>query len=661
MSAETVPLIPYDDLFGNPAYLKPEISPDGTRLLYLAPDDGVMNVWTAPLDDPANATAVTRDRGRGIRTYGLCHDDRTLFYLRDADGDESWRLHLVDLSTGVDRCVTPFDGVQARVLVHNRWHPDTVLLGLNAERRHLHDLYRLDLATGSLAKIADNPGYLSWIIDTDLRVRGGTRMRPGGGMTIDLDGAEPWLEVPYEDAMGTRVAGFTRDGTTLYLLSSIGANASRLFAVDTTTGSRTLLAADPTYDVRQVEMDPQTHRPQAVVFAKDRDERVFLDDRYAADLARIRDELTLRGIDAEVYPERSERSDEHWILSVVTGSGPVLYYRYDRGDTTLHHLFSHQPALDRYRFARMEPIEFTARDGVPVHGYVTWPPGAVRRALPAVVNVHGGPWSRNGFGFDEEAQLLANRGYACIQVNFRGSTGYGKHFRNLGAKQWGAAMHTDLLDAVDHLAGSGAVDPARIAIMGCSYGGYAALVGAAFSPDAFACAISLCGPSNLLTMLAAGAPYRTPLTAFMQAHVGDPETERDMLWERSPLSRIDDIAIPVLVAQGANDVRVPLAEAEQVVAALRDRGLPYEYLLFPDEGHGLARPENRKTYYAAVERFLATHLTPTKGPAPCPATTGEPGEPAEAAETPSTDSVSSAPSSTISVPPTASARASSAS
>lgn len=614
MTTDAVPLIPHSVLFGNPSYLLPEISPDGTRLLYLAPYDGVLNVWTAPVDRPHEARAVTRDRGRGVRTYGLCHDDRTLFYLRDENGDESWRLYLVDLVTGEERCATPFDGVQARVLAHNRWHPTIVLIGLNKDRPALHDVYRLDLVTGRLDKVAENPGYLGWILDTDLRVRGGTVMKPDGGMSVFLDppegaeGAPPWLDVPYEDAMGTRIVGFARDGATCYLLSSIGANAARLFEVDVATGRRTLLAEDPVYDVKQVEWDPVTGRPQAVLFAKDRDERVFLDEEFAKDLGRIRAELALRGIDGEVYVDRTDRSGRLWTVSVVTGAGPVLYYVHDREDGGLRHLFSHQPELEDYRLARMEPFTFAARDGVTVHGYVTWPPGVERSGLPAVLNVHGGPWARHTFAFDEEAQLLANRGYACVQVNFRGSTGYGKEFRNLGAKQWGAAMQTDLLDALDHLVAGGGIDRARVAIMGCSYGGYAALAGAAFTPEVFTCAIDLSGPSNLLTMLAAGAPYRTPLQAFMHAHVGDPETERDMLWERSPLSRVEDIRIPVLVVQGANDVRVPRAEAEQIVAALAAKGLPHEYLLFPDEGHGLARPANRQAYYAAVERFLAAHM-----------------------------------------------------
>ena len=621
MTGQAVPLIPLDTLFGNPEYLVPEISPDGTRLLYLAPDDGVLNVWTAPVDRPHEAIPATHDRERGIRRYYACHDDRTLMYMRDVDGDESWRLYLLDLASGEEHCATPFEGVQARILAHNRWHPTTVLIGLNQDSRHLHDVYRLDLVTGELTKVAKNPGYLTWVIDTDLRVRGGAIPQPDGGMTIDLDlaasgTARPWLDVPYEDAAGTRIVGFARDGATLYLQSSIGVNTTRLYATDTVTGRQTLLAGDDTYDVKRVELDPLTRCPQAVIFAKDREEWLFLDDGYADDVARIRAELARQDIDAEIFIDRSDRTATRWTVSVITGAGPVLYYIYDRPEGGLRFLFSHSTDLGRYRLARMEPIGFTARDGVTVHGYVTWPPGVERRELPAVVNVHGGPWSRNSFCFDEEAQLLANRGYVCVQVNFRGSTGYGKHFRNLGVKQWGVSMQTDLLDALDHVAADGAIDTSRIAIMGCSYGGYAALVGAAFTPEVFACAIDLCGPSNLLTMLAAGAPYRTPLQSFMHANVGDPENERDMLWERSPLSRAEDIRIPILVVQGANDVRVTQAEAEQIVAVLKAKGLPYEYLLFPDEGHGLARPQNRQTYYAAVERFLAEHLAPSRNTDP---------------------------------------------
>lgn len=575
-----------------------------------------MNVWVGPADDPRAATVATHDRRRGIRFSAFCQDSRTLFYLNDKDGDENWRLYLVDLDSGEERCVTQFEKIQTRFLAHNRWHPSTMLIGLNKDRRELHDVYRLDLPTGELVKIAENPGYLTWLIDSDLQIRGGTVMSPEGGATVHLADAgtgeaTPWLEIPYEDMTGTRVVGFSRDGETIYLLSSIGANASRLLAVDVRTRQQTLLAADPTYDIKRVELHPETLVPQAVAFAKDRDEWLFLDEDFASAIESLNKQIATPDVDGEVYVvDRSERSGRYWVVCLVAADAPVRYYVRDRDDGTLRFLFSHQPDLGDYTMARMEPFEFLARDGVEVHGYVTWPPGVERRGLPAVLNVHGGPWARNSWGFNEEAQWLANRGYVCINVNFRGSSGYGKHFSNLGAKQWGRSMHTDLLDAIDHLASGGGVDASRVAIMGTSYGGYAALVGAAFTPAAFRCAIDVCGPSNLLTLLNSVEPYLKPLLAFMRANVGDPETERDMLWQRSPLSRVDDISIPVLVVQGANDVRVKREEAEQIVAALKAKGLPHEYLLFEDEGHGLARPENREEYYAAAERFLAEHLRP---------------------------------------------------
>ncbi len=625
MPSDLITQVPHEVLFGNPAFLKPEVSPDGSTFYYLAPDDGVLNIFAAPVASPLDAAPVTQDRGRGIRSFGCCPDDRTLYYLRDADGDENWRLYLLDLTTGAESCVTPFDGVQARVLAHYPWHPDVMLIGLNRDRRHLHDVYRLSLRTHELAKVAVNPGFLSWLIDADLAVRGGTAPRPDGGMAIYLDppaslldpaGVDPagialpapLLEASFEDAMGTRVVAFARDGKTLYLLSSIGADTTRLLAVDVATREQRLLAEHPVHDVRQVLLHPETGSPQAVIFAADRDEWLFLDDDLSSHVGHVRAELAGQGIEAELYIDRCDQAGACWTVTAVASDYPVRYYLYNPSDRSLRFAFTHQPDLERYQLAKMEPFRFRARDGVEVHGYLTRPPGTEGTAVPAVLNVHGGPWARNTYSFNEEAQLLANRGYACVEVNFRGSTGFGKRFRALGTRQWGAAMHNDLLDAVTHLAAKGAIDPARVAIMGCSYGGYAALTGAAVSPGTFRCAIDLCGPANLLTLLANGAPYRSPLLAFMKANIGDPETERDLLWERSPLSRAAGIRVPVLVAQGANDVRVTRDEAEQIVSALAAHGVPHEYLLFEDEGHGLTRSANKMTYYSAVERFLARHL-----------------------------------------------------
>lgn len=611
MTYDAVPLIPRSVLFGNPTYAMPTISPDGRWLAFLAPEEGVLNVWVGPVDAPDQAKAVTHDRGQGIRVYGFTHDDKHLYYLQDADGDENWRLHLLDLESGEERCPTPFDGVQVRVLGHNRWNPTVMILGINKDTPELHDLYRLDLETDELEKVVENtPGFVTWLLDTNLDVRGGASMNEDGGITYyrispQTNEPEAWLEVPSDDAVTTDTIGFSRDGSTLFLVSSIGANAARLVAIDLSSATETVLAQDPAYDIDGVELDPMTRVPQGVVFAKDRAERIFLDPSYSAAMAQVEAAI---GIDGDLTVNRTERTDRLWLISVDVSDGSGRYYVFDKVTGQATFLFGQRPELDGYQLAVMEPFAFNARDGLEVHGYVTYPPNVEPSALPAVVNVHGGPWHRDEWGYHSEAQWLANRGYACVQVNFRGSTGYGKAFGNAGDKEWGAAMHTDLLDAVDHLASMGRIDASRVAIYGGSYGGYAALAGAAFTPGVFRCAVDMCGPSNLLTLLASLPTYWKPMIAMMYGKIGDPESEKDFLWERSPLSRVDDIAIPVLVAQGANDPRVKQAEAEQIVDALKAKGLPHEYLLFPDEGHGLARPENREIYYAAVERFLAEHL-----------------------------------------------------
>lgn len=607
MTYKSVPLIPRDVLFGNPERVSPTLSPDGTRLGFIAPLDGVLNVWVGPADDPAAAEPVTRDTGRGVRMFAFCHDDKTLVYLQDTDGDEDWRLYALDLKSGEAMLVTPEKGVTAGVLAHNRWHPTTMLVALNADNPELHDIYRLDLPTREVEKIEANPGYAAWLIDADLNVRGGAAMTEEGGMVTYLrngDGEDkPWLEIGQDDVATTGVTGFDRAGRTAYVISSVGVNAGRLLAVDLATGAETVLADDPEFDVSAVAVDQETLEPQAVTFVKDRKVWHYLDDSFGDDVEHLRGRLG-----GEVGVNRAVRDDRRWLVSDVVADGPVRHFVYDRDSRELVFLFSHKPQLDEYHLADMEPFSFTARDGLTIHGYVTVPVGADRSALPAVLNVHGGPWARDAWGYNPEAQWLANRGYACVQVNFRGSAGYGKAFGNAGNKQWGRAMHTDLVDAAEHLVKLGWIDADRVGIYGGSYGGYAALAGAAFTPDVFRCAVDMVGPSNLLTLLESVPEYWKPQIKFMHTRVGDPETESDMLWDRSPLSKVDDIAIPILVAQGKNDPRVKEAEAEQIVSALKEKGLDHEYLLFEDEGHGLAKPENREVFYAAAEKFLAEHL-----------------------------------------------------
>jgi dipeptidyl aminopeptidase/acylaminoacyl peptidase len=608
-----VELIPRKVLFGNPEQVSPRLSPDGTRLAWIAPKDGVLNVWLAPVSPQAGvdwdqAEVVTDDTDRGIRQFAWAHDNRHLLYLQDTGGDENWRLHDVDLATMQRRDLTPFDGVQTQIVAMERDFPTEVLIGMNKDNPELHDVYRLDLETGELTKEVDNPGFVAWLADSKLVVRGAFAPQPDGGIVAMIrdNPDDDWRElmrIPAEDALTTDPLTFSADGRSLLMVSSVGAETARLVRIDLSTGAEEVLAADPQADVSGVRIDPDTREPQIVVVLRDRSEYIVLDPSVADDLTAIR---ALHHGDPNFVS--ADDAETTWLIAFTNDTGPVPYFAYDRARRQGSFLFEHQPALSQYTLAPMVPFSLLARDGLLIHGYATFPPDGPKTALPTVLNVHGGPWARDAWGYDPEAQWLANRGYLCLQVNFRGSTGYGKGFVNAGDREWGARMQDDLTDAVAHAVAEGWSDPKRVAIYGGSYGGYAALAGATFTPEIYCCAVDIVGPSNLRTLIETVPPYWAPMIAQFHRRVGDPEKDVEFLWSRSPLSRADQISIPLLIAQGANDPRVKQAESEQIVAALEEAGIEHEYLLFPDEGHGFAKPENRMIFYAAAEKFLAHHL-----------------------------------------------------
>jgi dipeptidyl aminopeptidase/acylaminoacyl peptidase len=598
-------LIPRDVLFGNPEKVGPALSPDGTRIAYLAPHAGLLSVWVRSIgvDDDR---LVASDPARPIRNaFWSPRGDRVL-YLQDAGGDENFHLFAADpngIAPAVD--LTPFEATRVMVQAIDYTRPDAMLIAMNRRDPQLFDIYRLDPATGETTLDTQNPGTIAaFAEDVELRVRAGVIQHPDASTEIlvrdDLEA--PWRTLARFDADdGTpSLVGFTLDGGSLLVITSADADAARLVRFDLATGAREDVAGDPHYDIDDVHFSPRTKTPIAASVARDRSEWIVLDhaydDDFAALTAQVRGDLGIASID---------RDDRTWLVSSLIDDGSPSYWSYDRSTRRATKLFATRPALERYTLAPMEPITYTARDGLTIHGYLTRPADAPAGRLPAIVLVHGGPWARDMWGYNATVQWLANRGYAVLQPNFRGSTGYGKAFLNAGDREWAGTMRTDLLDAKAYLVREGIADALRVAIMGGSYGGYATLTALAFEPLAFACGIDIVGPSNLNTLLASIPPYWAPMRASFTRRMGDTEA---FLAEQSPLHRASEIRQPLLIGQGANDPRVKIAESDQIVAAMRERKLDVEYVVFEDEGHGFARPENAKRFNAAVERFLAAHL-----------------------------------------------------
>jgi dipeptidyl aminopeptidase/acylaminoacyl peptidase len=600
-------LIPRDVLFGNPERTSPQLSPDGKYLAYLAPDEkDVLQVWLRTVGQQDDRI-LTADKKRGIHLYFWTFDGDQLIYLQDADGDENFHFYSVNIKSNIVRDLTPFQGVKAELVDCDPNFPDEILVGLNLGDPEKFDAYRLNLKNGAVEFDTENPGnVVGWIADPKFQIRAASASTPDGGFDLLFREAvdKAWETIrhwrPDDEGYGV---SFSADGETLYIIGSHDANTQRLIALNLVTRQETVIAEDAEYDVESVFVHPLTRVIQAVSFYKDKKHWQILDRSIADDFEAI---AKIRSGEFEVISR--DLADKTWLIGYLTDDVPVYYYTYNRELKTSTLLFSNQPKLEGLPLAPMQPISYQARDGLTVHGYVTTPVGVPAKNLPAVLLVHGGPWTRDTWGYDPEVQWLANRGYAVLQVNFRGSSGYGKAFLNAGNREWAAKMHDDLIDAVNWLVQQSIADPNKIAIMGGSYGGYAALVGLTFTPDVFACGVDIVGPSNLVTLLESFPPYWEPLKAMFSHRVGYLEKEEDFLKSRSPLFYCDRIQKPLLIAQGANDPRVKQSESEQIVNAMRQAGKPVQYILYSDEGHGFVRPENRLHFYAIAEEFLAKHL-----------------------------------------------------
>ncbi|MFO1172679.1 MAG: S9 family peptidase [Hyphomicrobiaceae bacterium] len=611
--ADLRPPIPRRKLFGNPDRAMVRLSPDGRSLSWLAPVEGVMNVWVAPRDRLADAKPITTDRKRGIRFYGWSVDAQHLLYVQDRDGDENWHIYATNAATGATRDLTPYDGVHANWMGQSWTRPGTLAIGMNDRDAAWHDFYLVDIATAERTLAFENTGqYGGMTLDRDLRLKLLEKPEPDGGRSIYrvADGKPvAWLRVPHTDNLTTGVDGFTADGRTLYLTSSLGRDKAALYAVDWASLDQRLLAEHDKVDIGRLMIHPVTYEAEAYETHHLTSDWHALSDAMGAELAHLQSTY-----DPEVEIVSRTRTDDLWILTAGRPEKPGQYHLYDRKAKRIDFLFASRPELDGETLARMHPVVIPSRDGLELVSYLTLPAAEAgarpAKPLPMVLNVHGGPWSRDGYAYDPEHQWLADRGYAVLSVNFRASTGFGKSFITAGDGEWAGKMHDDLLDAVAWAVREGIAHAEKIAIFGGSYGGYATLVGLTFTPNVFACGIDIVGPSNLETLLATVPPYWAAFFETLTRAVGDPRTEagRALLKDRSPLHRADRIERPLLIAQGANDPRVKQAEADQIVSAMQAKGLPVTYVLYPEEGHGFAVPENRISFYAIAEAFLAGHL-----------------------------------------------------
>jgi dipeptidyl aminopeptidase/acylaminoacyl peptidase len=609
-------LIPRSCLFANAVRTQAKISPDGRWLSWLAADAGVLNVWVAPVADVTAVRCVTQDRGRGIQSHSWCYDGQHLLYLHDSGGDENWHVQAVEIKTGNTRDLTPIDRVHAQIVAVSPDHPRTVVVGLNDRDPRWHDLYELDLATGGRHLILRNEHeFLEFLLDRQLKVQLVGRSLEGGGRVLlrcEGDAFGEFLRFAPEDSLTSEPIAMNAARDAFFILSSIGRDKAALLRIDMDTGQQRMIAEHSKADIDGVLIDPVSGEIEAATAHYLRREWLPVAGADAAwrDLSFLSRQLA-----GEIAIVSKTADNAQWVVHHSSSEEPGSYHLFDRKRQSIEKLFSTRPNLSSVRLRPMHSIIIPSRDGLELVSYLTLPESAGQAIRPSaplamVLLVHGGPWSRNIWGFEAFHQWLANRGYAVLSVNFRGSTGFGKALVNAGDREWGRKMQDDLLDGVAWAVTEGIAEPTRIAIMGESYGGYATLAALAFTPDVFCCGVDRVGPSNLETFLATVPDYWAGFFEVLAQRVGDPRTEegRALLRERSPLHQAHAISKPLLIGQGANDARVKQAESDQIVAAMKQNCTPVTYVVYSDEGHVSVRPESRLSWCAMVEVFLQTYV-----------------------------------------------------
>lgn len=616
-AAPAAPLIERAKLFGNPSRAQLRVSPDGKYLSWLAPRDGVMNIWIAPANDVSKARPYTAEKQRPIGQHYWSGDSRMVMYVQDKGGDENFLLYGVDVASGKETLLTPFEKTRVQVVGTSKAIKDKILVGLNNRDARWHDVHLLDLGTGKLTELMRGDGFAGFLADDTLTVRMALRPNEAGGydfFRVANNKAEdkPFSSTTLEDSLTTQPAGYTADGSTLYWLDSRNRDTAALVAQDVASGTTKIVAENPKADIGGTLTNPLTGVVEAYSVEYLMTDWTAVDPAIGADIAFLKGKLK-----GDVSITSRTDDDSVWTIYNDPVTGPPTAYLYKRGTKALEKLYVTWPELEGAPLVPMRGVEIGTRDGLTMTAYLSLPPGSDANGdgkpdspVPMVLFVHGGPWARDSYGYNPYHQWLANRGYAVLSVNYRGSTGFGKTFISAGDLQWGAKMHDDLIDAVDWAVKGGITAKDKVAIMGGSYGGYATLAGLAFTPDTFACGVDIVGPSNLETLLKTIPPYWTAGIQQFYQRMGNPNTPDGLalLKERSPLYKADRIVKPLLIGQGANDPRVNQAESDQIVSAMRAKNIPVTYVLFPDEGHGFHRPENNIAFNAVAEGFLGKCL-----------------------------------------------------
>jgi dipeptidyl aminopeptidase/acylaminoacyl peptidase len=606
-TAKSDDVIPMRDFFRHPDRAYYRISGDGKTLSFMQPWERRMNIYVQAVGSNAEPVRITSEKDRDIPNYFWKGADRVV-YTKDFGGDENDHIVVVGGKGGEPKDVTPYPGVKAIIVDPLVELPDRMLVGLNKRVKEVFDVYALDLVTGKLTLVAENPGNItSWGADHDGNVRFAIATDGVDNTYLyraDVKSAfEPVVTTSFRDQFQPLL--FSADNRKLYVASNLGRDKVAIVLVDPATGQEGELVYERTdVDVGSVAWSKARQRASFVDYQTWKNERHYLDP----DAKELFSKLESRLPGYEVTLQSLSDDETRMIVAATSDRTQGARYLYDRRTDTLTKLGDVTPWLPEAKMAAVKPVEYKTRDGLTVHGYLTLPNGVEAKKLPVVVNPHGGPWARDGWGFNPEVQFLANRGYAVLQMNYRGSTGYGRKFWEASFKQWGFAMQDDITDGVTWLIKQGIADPRRICIYGGSYGGYATLEGLVKTPDLYACGVDYVGVSNLFTFMKTIPPYWKPFLAMMQEMVGDPEKDKARLAEASPALNADRIKAPLLIAQGARDPRVNKDESDQMVAALKQRGIDVPYIVKDNEGHGFHNEENQFDFYEAMEKFLAKYL-----------------------------------------------------